>query len=154
MGRRRLFDLYRRCVERVLPLWRSERPQDERPLRMIELGEGVLSGRIEKDATRAERDHFEVDLDNRPPSPPAGIAGLAAADLVATAAVGNYSHDTAPDADDDDLDYDEWSSDFYASMAEASSFGAEDEDVEARRRCWRWYLAEAVPAAYRSARED
>ncbi len=155
-GRRRLFDLYRRSVERVLPVWRSGRPHDDRPERMIELAEGVLTGRIEEAATRAEYDRFVVDLDNlaQDIGGRAYAAGRASADLVSSAAVGDYSDDTPPDADDEDLDPDVMCSDYFASLAEASFFGAPDEDPEARRAYWRWYLDEAVPAAYRAVDED
>lgn len=149
-GRRRLFDLFRQSTERVLGVWTSERPEDDRPTRMIELGEGILTGGIEEAATKSEYDRFVVDLDNLADEigGRAYAAGRAAADLVSTAAVGDYADDTPRDADDEDLDPDVMSSDYFASLAEASFFGAPDEDPDARRAFWRWYLEEAVPAAY------
>jgi len=151
-GRRRLFDLYRRCVERVLAVWTSERAGDDRPARMIQLAEGVMFGQLDEQDFKPEYDEFAVDLDDRNQElgPRVFASGRAAADLVWSAATADYGDEIPAGADDEDLDLDMMSPDYFASLAEASFFGEPDEDPEARRRFWRWYLDEAVPAAYRS----
>jgi len=151
-GRRRLFDLYRRCVERVLAVWTSERAGDDRPARMIQLAEGVMFGQLDEQDVKPEYDEFAVDLDDRNQElgPRVFASGRAAADLVWSAATADYGDEIPAGADDEDLDPDMMSPDYFASLAEASFFGEPDEDPEARRRFWRWYLDEAVPAAYRS----
>ena len=151
-GRRRLFDLYRRCVERVLAVWTSERAGDDRPARMIQLAEGVMFGQLDEQDFKPEYDEFAVDLDDRNQElgPRVFASGRAAADLVWSAATADYGDEIPAGADDEDLDPDMMSPDYFASLAEASFFGEPDEDPEARRRFWRWYLDEAVPAAYRS----
>ena len=151
-GRRRLFDLYRRCVERVLAVWTSERAGDDRPARMIQLAEGVMFGQLDEQDFKPEYDEFAVDLDDRNQElgPRVFASGRAAADLVWSAATADYGDEIPAEADDEDLDPDMMSPDYFASLAEASFFGEPDEDPEARRRFWRWYLDEAVPAAYRS----
>ncbi len=58
VGRRRLFELDRMAVARVLPLWRRERPDDERPERMVELAERVIGGDLSWDEAEAEVDRF------------------------------------------------------------------------------------------------
>jgi len=151
-GRRRLFDLYRRCVERVLAVWTAERADDDRPARMIQLADGVMDGRLGEQAFKPEYDEFVVDLDDRNQElgPRVFAAGRAAADLVWSPVTADYGDEIPADADDENLDPDMMAPDYFASLAEASFFGEPDEDPEARRRFWRWYLDEAVPAAYKS----
>lgn len=156
VGRRRLFELDRMAVERVLPVWRAERPDDERPERMVELAEEVIGARTTWSAVEPEVDRFRTDLMDLSSTMDwrALAAGMAAADLVVVADVGDYGEETPADADDDDLDPDMLATDYLASIAESSVPAIEGEDVEARRAYWRWYLQEAVPAAYRAVDDD
>lgn len=155
-GRRRLFELNRLAVKRVLPVWRSERPEDERPERMVELAGGVINGEIRSEAATPEADRFATDLMDlasrmswRP-----NAAGEASVDLVRTTADGDYGDEIPIDADDDDLDPDELAVDYLASVAQSGYPAMPDEDVAAREGFWRWYIEEGVPAAYRAVRDD
>jgi len=133
VGRRRLFELDRMAVERVLPVWRAERPDDVRPERMVELAEGVINGDVRWN--EAEVDRFRTDLMGLASTMDwrANAAAAAAADLVVVADVGDHGEETPFDADDDDVDPDMLAVDYLASIAESSAPATEGEDVEARR---------------------
>jgi len=155
LGRRRRVALARLSAERVLPVWEAERPQDRRPQRMIELAEALLEGREDPVVADRELGDFMVEVgtlgsgSSPAISARADSSGMAALSVVSTAVTGDYG-DLPEELDDDDLDPDSWETEYYASLAAGSYPGAPDEDVEARRAFWRFYLDEAVPAAYRS----
>lgn len=152
-GRRRRVQLDRLCAEHVMPYWRSALPDDPRPSRMLELADELLAGRADPSAAEREKDRFEVDIldmesagmDSR-----AASAGQAAVGVVLSTLAADYSSDLPADANDDDLDSDQWESCYFASLAEGSYPGAPDEEPEARREFWRWFLRQAVPLAYSS----
>jgi len=156
LGRRRRVALARLSAERVLPVWEAERPQDRRPQRMLELAEALLEGREDPVVADRELGDFMVEVgtlgsgSSPAISARADSSGMAAIDVLATGLSGDYGPDLPETTDDDDLDPDSWETEYYASLAAGSYPGAPDEDVEARRAFWRWYLDEAVPAAYRS----
>lgn len=157
LGRRRRVALARLSAERVLPVWEAERPQDRRPQRMLELAEALLEGREDPVVADRELGDFMVEVgtlgsgSSPAISARADSSGMAAIDVLATGLSGDYGPDLPETTDDDDLDPDSWETEYYASLAAGSYPGAPDEDVEARRAFWRWYLDEAAPAAYRSA---
>ncbi len=155
-GRARRFALNRYCVDRVMPVWRAARPEDDRPARMAELAEQVMTGQVSADDLRAEQDRFAVDLMDMAADIGGRVnaAGEAAVDLLSTATVGDYGDETPMEIDDHELDPDQLEASFLGSIAVASYPGASDDDVEARRAYWRWYLDEAVPAAYRAVGDD
>ncbi len=154
-GRRRRFALNRDCVHRVMPaVWRAAHPTDDRPARMVELAEQLMDGRQSADDVKAEEDRFAVDLMDMATHIGGRVnaAGEASVDLITTATVGDYGDDTPMEIDDHELDPDQLEAGFLSSIAVASYPGASDDDVEARRAYWRWYLDEAVPAAYHAVR--
>ncbi|MDQ3647180.1 MAG: Imm5 family immunity protein [Actinomycetota bacterium] len=155
-GHRRRFALNRDCVHRVMPVWRAARPDDDRPARMVELAEQLMNGQLSADEVRAEEDRFAVDLMELAADIGGWVnaAGEASVDLISTATVGDYGDDTPMEVDDHELDPDQLEAGFLGSIAVASYPGASDDDVEARRAYWRWYLEEAVPAAYRAVDDN
>ena len=155
-GRRRRFALHHDCVDRVMPVWRAARPEDDRPARMVELAEQVINGGIPADDVKAEEDQFALDLMDLAWDIGGRVnaAGEASVDLLSTATVGDYGDETPMEIDDHELDPDQLEASFLGSIAVASYPGASDDDVEARRAYWRWYLDEAVPAAYRAIDDE
>jgi Immunity protein Imm5 len=143
--------LERATVERVLDAWKKERPDDDRPQRMLALADAVLQRAVDSDAASAEADRFGVALDDLEKSGEVSQAALAAAlasvATVATARAGDYD-DEPPDLEDRDLSPESWEAAYHASYA-ASGFP--DEDRERLRAYWRWYLDEAVPAAWHTS---
>lgn len=154
-GRRRRFALHRACVERVLPVWRAARPDGHRPDRMVELAQELMDGTISRDATRSEWEHFDVDLNAHSMDLGGRVYGAGQASAALIAAGGDYGDETPLEDDDHDLDPDSLEASFLGSIAVASLSGeSDDDDPQARREYWRWYLEEAVPAAYRAAEDE
>jgi hypothetical protein len=106
-----------------------------------------------------EQDNFEVEVqgleddDFRP-----GYIRDAAVHTVSLARVDYRPEDFEPDRlDEEELDYDQWDASYHASLAAAGTGprepgGDSAEAVTRRREFWRWYLSEAVPAAFRANR--
>jgi hypothetical protein len=150
-GLRRRAALARASAEHVLPVWKAEAPDDDGPERMLALADDVLERRIEARRAVEEAQRFSVHASDLAStgqiSQSANAAGQAARSAVLAAVAGDYGDDLPPDTDDDDLDPDAWEAEFEASFA-ATDYP--DQDPEDLRRYWRWYLDEAVPAAWRS----
>jgi hypothetical protein len=151
-GHARRLALARACAEAVLPRWRAERPDDRRPDEMIALAERVYAG--EADPERALVDAVAVadgvtGLIEDGASEAAVNAAMAAVRLVVAARWDDDAERAAEPYDDERRDSYEWETAFYASMVDAPSLPKMEiaEHVEPRRRFWRWYLEEALPAA-------
>lgn len=130
-------------------------PGDDRPEQFIELAERVFAGEADgNEASAAARDFASdvIDMLDVRICEPAVDAAMAADRLVEAARWDEDAERLGETADDEDLDSYEWETAFYASMVEAPSLPKMGiaEHVERRRRFWRWYLEEALPAAHRS----
>jgi immunity protein Imm5 of predicted polymorphic toxin system len=155
-GHRRRVDLDVRTVQRVLPIWQSAHADDDRPLQMLQLAQSVLDGTVDADSATRTRDRFEVevqDLEDEDFAP--GYVGDAAVHAVVTAEVDHQPDAFPPQTRDEDLDADQWDTSYYAAAAASGTAPGDPSDdnqsQERRRGFWRWYLEEAVPAAYASA---
>jgi Immunity protein Imm5 len=146
-GLRRRVELARLAAEHVLPIWHAEAPDNHGPERMLELARQRLEREVSEDEAEELSDRFHAEAERlasrKEISQRALAAGDAARVVVPEVDIGDY--DEPPDADDEDLDPDNWEAAYVASVAAA---GYPDDDPEARRAFWRWYLDEAVPAAW------
>jgi hypothetical protein len=152
-GYRRRVALSQLAVRHVLPLWDAEHPDDDGPHRMLALADRLVRGEADPQAARREQDAFAVevqDLDDEDLRP--GYVGDAAVDTVSTARIDYGPEDFEPDRLDEQLDADQWDASYYAALASAGKGPREPGDTtetqSKRRDFWRWYLTEAVPAAY------
>jgi len=147
-GLRRRVELARLAAERVLPVWYAEAEGDHGPEQMLEFAERRLNREISEAEADDLADRFRVHAERlasrKQISQRALAAGEAARLVLAAADLDDYA-EHAPDADDGDIDPDNWEAAYVAAIAAA---GYPDEDVEARRAFWRWYLDEAVPTAW------
>jgi Immunity protein Imm5 len=147
-GLRRRVELARLAAERVLPVWYAEAESDHGPEQMLALAERRLNREISEAEADDLADRFRVYADGlayrKQISQRALAAGEAARLVLAAVDLDDYA-EHPPDAEDEDIDPDNWEAAYVAAIAAA---GYPDEDVEARREFWRWYLDEAVPAAW------
>jgi immunity protein Imm5 of predicted polymorphic toxin system len=150
-GLRRRYALSRASAEHVLPVWKAEAPDDEKPERMLALADAVLERRVDARTAIDESQRVSVEIGDLAGdgqiSQSANAAGQAACTTVVAAAAGDYGEDVPPDTDDNDLEPDEWEAEFEASFAVTDYPNQDPEDL---RAYWRWYLDEAVPAAWQS----
>lgn len=121
---------------------------------MLQLAEKVLLGETDPASARREMDSFATELENlRDATGRVCSAGDAALKTLITALAGDdYSEDMPESTTDDDLDPYLWNAEYCAALAAGSYPEGPDEDVEARREFWLWYLSEAVPIAYGARR--
>lgn len=158
-GLRRRVALAELTVRRVLSVWERAFPGDDRAASLLETARQYLSGEINADAARAASDHFWSRLDGliaRGVDPAAVYVGYAAAKVRSLALNDQYGivpedEEEASSATqrDEDLDPYMWDASFYASSAAAGGMPWEDGSSRERRNAfWRWYLDEAVPAAW------
>jgi hypothetical protein len=150
----RRFALGRLCAEHVLDRWDRVRPDDRRPHEAIALAERALRGDIDVATAQEAFGRFETaveDLTADGLPADADLAASAANKLVLTAITeDDYEDDDPPEQTEYEQDYYSWDIPYRASQAAARVIvGAKfDWDPDARRAFWRWYLDEAVPAAY------
>lgn len=132
-------------MERALPIWAAERPQDNRPALLVSAAvSSTETVKVARERAQEFRDEIFEAYGDEALSDEAGAAGEAAVALLATAARGN-GDDYAPDLDDPALDPDLWSPEYEAEIALTSDDPAAN--VEERRALWRWWLDEAVSVA-------
>lgn len=150
VGWTRRWHLALRCAERALSRWRFEHPDDRRPVRVIDLAATVFAGDADPRDAATDCSQFLHDIVYAPEqfSVHAYFAANAVAALVRVAAVGDYGADLGPDTLDEDLVPEAWDIEGLTAAAEASVPGDQDDNPVHRRDFWRWYLHEAVPAAY------
>ena len=122
---------------------------------MLTTARGRVAGDVGWDAAWEAKNGFWARLDDLlgdSDDPAAVYVGYAAADVVNTALYdlpALQGDDTAEPIQDEDLDPYEWDASYYAALAAAGGApGEEGSDPERRRTFWRWYLSEAVPAAW------
>lgn len=134
------------CATRALPVWEGAFPADDRPRRLVDLVGAVLRGEAPEDELRAATEALRTDVDPMGADPALARpfnAGAAAVRLSYEARDGDLDPDLHP-PDDEDHDLDEPPVETLAEWATA-------DDDDARRAYWRWYVAEAFPAAYGAA---
>ncbi len=154
-GHRRRTALDLLTVERVQPIWDQTYPDDPSVAEVIDAARQVLDGRQSVDWADDLRGRAWVSFLNRMNADhqfPAGYVGAAATAALSTAAR-DKRYSTVPiDADDYDLDSEDWDTSFMAAMASAGGeVGDPVASDERRRDFWEWYLQEAVPEAWRAA---
>lgn len=157
-GHRRRTSLAVLCVRHVLPLWEAAYPNNDGPQRMLALAEQVLSGAAPPDASDRSRGQFWTEMDDLVyrdqlfiPAP----VGYAAVNAVTTAQVDEEVEGFDEGELDENLDAYQLDASYLASLAFASGApGEQGSDPARRREFWRWYLREAVPAAYTTAPDD
>lgn len=135
-------------VERALPVWAAERPEDNRPALLVSASLSS-SETVAVACERAPdfRDEIFEAYGDETLTDEAGAAGEAAVALIATAGYGN-DDDYAPGIDDPELEPDQWSPEYEAEIALTSDDPTVN--VEQRRALWTWWLEEAVPVAARA----
>jgi Immunity protein Imm5 len=149
-GLRRRVELARLAAERVMPVWYAEAPGDHGPEEMLVLADRRLNRQISAAQADDLADQFRVHADRlasrKAISQRALAAGEAARLVLVAADLDDYA-EYPPDADDGDIDPDNWEAAYVAAIAAA---GYPEEDASVRRDFWRWYLDEAVPKAWGS----
>jgi hypothetical protein len=132
------------CARRALPLWEHEFPDDRRPHELVDAILPALRGeRTEEEVDglakelRADVERLGTDAERKE----AFFAGILAVHLGWEAWDGDLDPELYdPEKRDEDLD---------ALPGEAIAARAlAGDDPDARREFWRWYVAEAFPAAY------
>ncbi|MEJ8857872.1 Imm5 family immunity protein [Variovorax robiniae] len=150
LGSRRRLRLAILTAEHVLPVWAKDFPANQEPQHMLAVAEKWLAGHADFQAAWMLRNSFWSELSNIQSVEAA--AGFATCQVLATA-LGDEKFTpqslNAPSCDQQ-LDPDQWDAGFYASIAHAGAAPWEQENAAGKRRAfWQWYLAEAVPQAWR-----
>jgi hypothetical protein len=154
VGIHRRAALAMRCGLRVLPTWQRAANGNDLAERALASAKGCLRGQLSYEQGRAEFGQLWTSSDNLwghglpTRSVYAAYSAVKVLDLVLHDAAFDPEH-IPDDVMDADLDPYGWDASFYASAAEASFSWEEDSDRERRRAFWRWYLDDAVPAAWR-----
>ena len=159
VGNLRRTELCRLCAEKVLHIWKDQFPEDDFPEKMIAKTEKYLDGDIDSEQLWEGVDDFLNRLDEN--ENPAVAAGYAAMQVPNTALndlllIDQETEQELPqDLKDEELDYEDHDSGFFASMAVVFFQSNDDfEAIENRRDFWRWYLTEAVPSSYAAYDDD
>jgi hypothetical protein len=133
------------CVERALPRWEQDFPDDRRPHELVAAVMPALRGEIPEEgvdaaaaALREDVDPLGAEMDRQPG---AFFAGFAAVLLTIEAWDGDLDPEfDPPETRDRQLDEPR----VEALAAFALAYG----DPDGTRAYWRWYVTEAFPAAY------
>jgi hypothetical protein len=135
------------CVRRALPAWEHSFPADRRPHEIVDKVMPALRGEVpEADVDAIARDlRDDVDrLGSDLEHGEAFFAGYAAVRLTTQGWDGDLDPEFyEPETRDLDLDD--------VEVEAAVAWALADQDPEARRAYWRWYVSEAFPAAYAEA---
>ena len=148
--RRTILDLI--TVEHVKPLWDRTYPSDGTVEELIDAARQVLDDRHPPEWADELQSRRWVEITDRMGEDHqlvAGYVGTAACCALSTAAHDKSYADLPPDTDDYDVDSEDWDASFLAAMAAAGGeVGDPDASDGRRREFWKWYLREAVPAAW------
>jgi len=132
------------AVRRALPAWEQSFPDDRRPHELVEKVMPALRGEVPEEHVDAIARALRDDVDRLGTDPEHGeafFAGFAAVRLTTQGWDGDLDPEIyGPETRDIDLDEPE--------VEAAAAWALADEDPEARRAYWRWYVTEAFPAAY------
>jgi Immunity protein Imm5 len=132
------------CASRALPVWERAFPDDRRPHALVASVLPALRGEVPEEDVDAAAEALEDDVDRLPGRPGTDaefFAGRAATGLSAEAWDGDLDPELDP-MDERDRDLDEPRVEVLAARA------LEAAGLEEPRAYWRWYVTEAVPAAY------
>jgi hypothetical protein len=132
------------CVSRALPVWERAFPDDRRPHSLADSVLPALRGSVPEAAVDAEAEALREDVDRiavQPELEAAFFAGRAAVGLSVEAWDGDLDPELDP-PEEQDADLDEPRVEAMAARALSMA------GVEEPRAFWRWYVTEAVPAAY------
>lgn len=152
-GRKRLTELDRLAVTRVLNIWSQVFPTDEGARQMLQLAQQVVDGRIDEDTAERSYGSFYVDVvDNRKYKPdqyPAMFVGHAAANTVMTAlSEVDLSHEKEGEQDED-RDPESYEPSYLAAAAYSGGLRGQGNPAK-RREFWLWYLRDAINDAMNS----
>ena len=136
------------CVQRALPRWEQDFPDDRRPHELVAAVMPALRGELPEERVDAAAAALREDVDplgaemDREPGP--FFAGYAAVRITVEAWDGDLDPEfDPPERRDRELDEPR----VEALAAHALAYG----DPEGLRAYWRWYVTEAFPAAYAAA---
>jgi hypothetical protein len=146
------------CVKKVLPIWKVKYPNIRIPQDFLVLVEKYLAGETDYLQVSKRLNVLLSALDSEDPrqEPPLWVG------YAASAAVGTALQDVSlwprnniiDEQTEQDFDEDEWDAAYLAAAAFTGGIPGETENtIEAigiRREFWRWYLYDAVPAAWKS----
>ncbi len=153
VGHLRRTHLFINCIEHVLPIWTSAYPEHQGPQIMLKIARRVLSASINRETAKDARDEFWSELDGWEDDQEYELepqyVGYGSAKTVTAALNDVLFPDDVLQEGETDWDHDpwEWQPDFYASLPYK---GTSQQDLARIRGYWRWYLDEAVLAAYES----
>lgn len=153
-GHRRRATLDLLAAEQVKPVWEQAYPSDPAVDEVLDAARQVLAGERSVQSADDFGGRAQVqflDRMSKDEQYAAGCVGYAACAALFTAAHDRSYEDLPADADDYDLDSDDWDAGFEAALAySGGEVGDPAASGERRREFWQWYLREAVPAAWRS----
>jgi hypothetical protein len=165
VGLRRRFNLAARCVRHVLPLWKAKLPEDKTPQRLLAGAETHLGKRFTYEQAKALIDEGWVHADDvgcefgdrkDPEGFRVALVCYAASRAVSVAFRDERYHllvDPASGGKYGSGDPESMDVAYLAAAAISGGFpNPKGLGTEARREYWRWYLRQAVPAAFASAK--
>jgi len=139
------------CVQRVLPIWYSAFPKDNKPELMLEMVERYLNDQTDWDSVWELKNNFWGRLDNllcKEKHFDSLYVGFASACVVTTVLQDEVMDDLADSPLDEELDAYSWDSRFYASLAYAGGASWDKHSsIPRRREFWTWYISE-IPEVY------
>ena len=158
-GLRRRARLCIASVQKVLHWWEAAFPSSRVPRTLLELSEGYLAGRYDRESPREKAYSFDGALDNRDAIAQqrawlVGKASVCAAWTATSDELLEVEKGITPDDVFDPQDPDLWDCAFWASAAWAGGMPwVKEFDRERYRDFWLWYLDTEVPAAWESVAE-
>jgi hypothetical protein len=132
------------CARRVLPLWERSFPADRRPHELVEVGLRMARGEVGDSELIAAYEPVRDVLEPLGADPTTYVpfgAGMTAVKAAIEASEGEPDPDLVPlDAEDTDLDE--------PVVERMAAYTLSLEDLALEPAFWRWYVDEAVPAAW------
>jgi hypothetical protein len=155
VGYLRRTDLAAMATRYVMSYWEDAFPNNNTPTRILEAVDEYLRGNIYSDEVwdGPDIDSFIAMLEEQ--EDPAVAVGYAAVHVAVVAMndeilIDEDEEEELPmDLLDEELDYTDWSSEYFAAMIYAGGPpGDPDSSNQRRREFWTWYLNTAVPETY------
>ncbi|SRR5579883_346459 len=156
------------ATRRVLPLWRQIRPQDRRAEELLVLATDLLERRADAQAAkeiakelwnwfvnRTGGEQYVGEVERDPRALNVMMAAVRTLFVATTPEITDWELEDEDFVDATDSDIDPWSYDTagWAANAYAGPVWKPESDQQKRLEFWTWWLAEAVPAAWRAVPE-